>query len=252
MGFGVGMVGTVLGIGGGFFIVPFLMLGFGFTSSMASGTSLAIIFVTGVSGSLTYLIRKRVRLRLGIPLALAIIPGAYLGRYLNPYLDETYFELFFTVFLIMAMIYLWARRPVTGSTEPSTDRRLGMSWWWIIPAILLVGAATTILGIGGGIVLTPLMAFFAGLPVVEAVATSYFILTWNSLAATLSSAHFGHLDWRIVLLMGVGGILGAQVGAPMAPRVRPAFVKNLLIGVLLVLIVSLGADLVHTLVYSQN
>lgn len=86
-GVGIGVLGTLIGAGGGWMIVPLLLLGFHFTPQQAVGTSLAVVFLNALSGSIAYMAQGRVLYRMGVALASATIPGALLGAWLVQYLD---------------------------------------------------------------------------------------------------------------------------------------------------------------------
>src|SRR5207244_7591248 len=84
LGFVVGTFGTLIGAGGGFLLVPLLLIGYHFQPPDAVGTSLALVFLNAASGSFAYLRQRRVDLSLGWKFAAATIPGAIGGAYLTP------------------------------------------------------------------------------------------------------------------------------------------------------------------------
>ena len=79
LGLGIGALGTLIGAGGGWMIVPILLLGYGFAPQQAVGTSLAVVFLNALSGSIAYMAQRRVLYRMGTAFAAATIPGALLG-----------------------------------------------------------------------------------------------------------------------------------------------------------------------------
>src|SRR5262249_3610252 len=82
-GFLIGAFGTLVGAGGGFLLVPLLVLGYGFAPADAVGTSLSLVFLNALSGSAAYLRQRRVDLSLGWKFAAATLPGAVGGAYLT-------------------------------------------------------------------------------------------------------------------------------------------------------------------------
>jgi hypothetical protein len=86
MGFFIGMVASMLGIGGGVFMVPILVLTpcYSLDPAVASGTSLAAIIFTSLSSTFRYSKQRRIDYLLGLFLASSTIPGASWGRMLNP------------------------------------------------------------------------------------------------------------------------------------------------------------------------
>jgi len=76
-------------------IVPILLLGYGFAPQQAVGTSLAVVFLNALSGSITYMAQRRVLYRMGTVFAAATIPGALLGAGLVQYLNSDWFSVLF-------------------------------------------------------------------------------------------------------------------------------------------------------------
>jgi uncharacterized membrane protein YfcA len=100
-GLGIGALGTLIGAGGGWMIVPLLLFGYHFSPQEAVGTSLAVVFLNALSGSAAYMVQGRVLYRMGLAFAFATIPGALLGASLVQYLDSRWFSMLFGVFLLL-------------------------------------------------------------------------------------------------------------------------------------------------------
>src|SRR2546425_13319228 len=83
LGFLIGRFGTLIGAGGGFLLVPLLLLGYHFSPPTAVGTSLALVFLNAASGSVAYLRQRREDLGLGWQLAASSVPRAIVGGYLS-------------------------------------------------------------------------------------------------------------------------------------------------------------------------
>src|SRR5262245_27547237 len=108
LGLLVGAFGTLIGAGGGFILVPILLILYPSepTEQIAS-ISLAVVFFNAFSGSLAYARMKRIDYRSGIIFSAATIPGAILGAISTAYLPRRLFDLLFGVMMIAAGIYLW-------------------------------------------------------------------------------------------------------------------------------------------------
>jgi uncharacterized protein len=91
---------------------------------------------------------------------------------------------------------------------------------------VLVGFASSLLGIGGGILHVPLMVFALGFPIHVATATSHFVLALLGLAGLLVHVADGSLVAGLdrVLPLAVGVLLGAPFGAAASSRVRPVLI----------------------------
>lgn len=230
-GFLVGAVGTLVGVGGGIFIVPFLLLAMGFPAQLAVGTSLLVILCNSVSGTIAYAVQRRIDYKLGVFFGIFVIPGVWLGAYLAELISANLFKQVFAAVLLVVAIYQSAGWPTNRKTERPAGRP-------ITPLLSLIafgtGIIAALLGIGGGIIHIPVLIFIAGLAVHQATATSHFILVITSLAAILTHGWLGNIDYRTGLILGCGAMAGAQIGAYLSSRTRPRVII-LILSVILIL-----------------
>src|SRR5262245_23628316 len=112
-GVGVGAYGTLVGAGGGFIIVPVLLLVGGASPQQAIGTSLVVVALNALSGTLSYARMGRVDWQTGWRFAAAAVPGAVAGAYLSTLFSGRAFAIVFGVLLI-AIALLLALRPSTA------------------------------------------------------------------------------------------------------------------------------------------
>jgi uncharacterized membrane protein YfcA len=224
-GLGIGALGTLIGAGGGWMIVPLLLFGYHFSPQEAVGTSLAVVFLNALSGSVAYMVQGRVLYRMGLAFAIATIPGALLGASLVQYLDSRWFSMLFGVFLLLIAAFLHRGRqlPVVRQRDAhvsseslqafrSPYMRLG------IVISFLVGVISSLFGIGGGIIHVPFLIVILGIPVHAATATSHFVLAITSLTGTLAFLRQGQVRLPVAASMGLGVLLGAQLGALLSMR----------------------------------
>jgi uncharacterized protein len=235
LGLGIGALGTLIGAGGGWMIVPILLLGYGFAPQQAVGTSLAVVFLNALSGSIAYMVQRRVLYTMGVAFAAATIPGALLGVWLVQYLDSKWFSVLFGVFLLCIAAFLHRgqqllvrRSAVRSVTEAdlrslrSPVMRLGM----VLSA--LVGILSSVFGVGGGIVHVPFLIVVLGVPVHAATATSHFVLAITSLTGCLTFLSQGQVDLSVAASMGAGVLIGAQGGALLSRRMRSEPIRRIL------------------------
>lgn len=247
LGLAVGTYGTLVGLGGGFVVVPVLLLVYQASPQHTVGTSLAVVFFNAVSGTVSYLRQGRVDLRSGKKFALATVPGALIGAYLSTYLTSRLFSFAFGVLMIGASAFLmWkpeaqrnpqntaqglpqngqvTRRFVDsgGNTFVYTfNERVG------IVLSFFVGFLSSILGIGGGIVHVPALIHLFSFPVHVATATSNFILAVSTGVGAASHLALGQVLIGPAISMGIGAVAGAQLGAAVSPRLRGAWIVRLL------------------------
>ncbi len=108
---------------------------------------------------------------------------------------------------------LTAARGVDPAAHPTRHRPLSF-----LGVGIVAGGLSGLLGIGGGIVMVPGFTQFGGLPVKRAIATSLACVGVFAIPGTITHALLGNIDWRFALLLCVGVIPGARLGAALALR----------------------------------
>lgn len=244
VGIAVGMFGTIVGVGGGFIIVPLLMIVYKATPPTAVGTSLCIVALNAISGSISYARQKRIDYRTGMLFALATIPGAVAGASLIDYIPIAVFDVGFGVFLMVMAAYMTMRRSVqreAGGSSPSLEfdpsRRIKYNLPMGMFVSFVVGFLSSLAGIGGGVVHVPAMIYLFHFPTFIAVSTSHFILAISTTVGAASHVSLGHVLWDKVPSLGIGVIIGAQIGARLSHRIHTQIiVRGLAVAVVIVAI----------------
>lgn len=243
LGFVLGALGTLIGAGGGFILAPLLLLLYPNDGpETVTSISLAVVFFNALSGSWAYARMARIDYRSGLLFAAATVPGAILGALTTETVPRRLFNGIFGFAMILAAVYLLRRRQA-ASPPPnrprkgyitrtvvertnvvhtfSYDLRLGMV------VSLVVGYVSSLLGIGGGIVHVPALVRLLNFPVHIATATSHFILAIMALTGTIVhilNGSFAHGGLRRTLLLAIGVLIGAQLGAALSSRVYESWI----------------------------
>jgi len=262
-GLGVGMYGTMVGAGGGFLIVPVMLLVWHVTPAQAAGTSLTVVFLNAAAGSYSYAKQGRVDYRSGFYLAAATLPGSVAGAFMAKWFSGRVFAIVFAVFLLaMGSFLVW--KPLRGKEhEQQTPRADGAHddrWWWmhrditdksghryvwdynLLTGLILsffVGFMSSILGIGGGIIHVPALIHLLFFSSHLAAATSHFILALSAFVGAGTHVALGDVLFGPAALMGIGVIPGAQLGALLAKKSRGAVTVRLLSVALFVVAIRL-------------
>jgi len=250
----VGAVGTLVGAGGGFLLVPVLLFLYPHDPpNVITSTGLAVVFVNSVSGSVAYAYQRRIDYRSGTVLALATVPGSVVGALLTHQIPRGPFTLIFSGVLV-GMALLLFRRPVarerpSGDVSSARRRvlvdRSGQIYVYslplgrAVPISAAIGLLSSLLGIGGGFIQVPVFILVFGFPTYVATATSQFMLAVMSLSGTLTHVAAGDVGdaARRAAILAPGVIVGAQFGAWLSRRMRPAAIARLL-AVLMVLVAA--------------
>jgi uncharacterized membrane protein YfcA len=227
LGFFIGVLGTLVGVGGGFILVPIFLLTLHYTPQQAIGTSLTVVFLNALSGTVAYIRQKKVYYDAAIRFSLATLPGAVLGSYLSHYFSSKIFHISFGLLLIAIAGLLYFRS--MPESEKTCDLET-FSYNRILGTLVsvLIGFLSSIFGIGGGIIHVPTMICLLGFPTHIATATSQFVLAVSSFFGVVSHYFLGNILIKPALVIGFGCILGAQLGAYLALKTKAKSITILL------------------------
>jgi uncharacterized protein len=241
----VGTYGTLVGAGGGFAMVPILLLVYPRQSpAQLTAVSLGAVFANVMSGSIGYARLRRIDYRTGLMLAPATIPGAVIGALVVGAIPRAAFDAVMGGALILVSGFLLLK--------PQGRIPLGPEGRWMVSRTLVdsdgnryqyrfnlalaivasfgIGFVSSLLGIGGGIVQVPILTTFFGFPAHIASATSQFVQIFTSGFGTLT--HVLHGDYAsfvsVTVALAVGVIIGAQAGAALSRRVAGSSIIRLL------------------------
>src|SRR5690606_38183764 len=158
VGIAAGLLSGLFGIGGGTIIVPALALWLGMPQRLAAGTSVAAILPTAVVGAISYAVQGNVDWIAALCLAVGIVAGAQLGTYLLARLPVGAIQWGFMGFLAVVIVSLWL-------VVPQREDQIGLDWAVALMLVLtgfLTGTLSGVLGVGGGVIVVPVMMFFFG------------------------------------------------------------------------------------------
>lgn len=232
-GLAIGLLGGLLGVGGGVFWVPFLVLVVGLSPLEAVGISLFCVIGTSIAGSQKGVEEERTH----VPLALHLEPLMVLGAVGSSVLahrvsDAALLTGFALLLMVIAVVFFVVGRPahVKGTHEAATP-----SWrqgrlqcpeegtvdyvvqrpFRLMTFVFGTGCATGFFGIGGGVLNVPWMTLMSKVPLRAAAATSTFTMAMTGAAASM--VHFAHgsiaAEYVAAALLGVlpGGRLGERL-----------------------------------------
>jgi uncharacterized membrane protein YfcA len=222
-GFLISIAAALTGVGGGIFIVPLLTLLYNFEPVVAVGTSLATIIITSIASSISYLRQNRVYVKAGLALACATAPGGYVGAAITAVPTiKMWLGVIFGAFLMVVaaqMIYkALSTKSVKGCgvVDKAFERRLlknGKKMFYGLCLSFFGGVASGLLGIGGGVVLVPVMCYALNFPIHFSIPTSMFIMIFTSISGVANHIQQGNVNALYAVYLGIGAVIGAHVGA---------------------------------------
>ena len=234
IGFIIGTFGTLIGAGGGFILVPLLILSMpAMKPEIITAVSIAVVAANAISGSIAYAKAKRIDYKAGMLFGAFTIPGSIAGVFVTKYIPIHLFNIAFGILLIVVAIYLFVKQPgknisvsqgvtngirthsLTDSTGTMYKYSFNQNYGLLIS--IIVGFLSPLLGIGGGIIHVPAMVQWLQFPVSVATATSHFVLAIMSTVSVIVHIFQGSYKdphvLKIVVGLCLGVIPGAQLGA---------------------------------------
>ncbi|HLX35008.1 MAG TPA: sulfite exporter TauE/SafE family protein [Candidatus Limnocylindrales bacterium] len=264
-----GVFGSLLGLGGGILIVPFLSLGFGLPVREAVGVSLVCVIVTSGASAAVYLDRRVANLRLGMVLELFTASGAVIGGAIAFLIDEQLLAGLFTLLLLYTIVTMLRRPASAPAPEPTTLPESGpsaatgpaapapaapiASASGTFPAFIaalsgpgyavrnlrlgtvgavFAGVMSALLGIGGGLVKVPLMHLFMNVPLRVATATSNLMVGITASTSAIVYLLRGGIDPLVAGPTALGVFVGAAIGSRAAHRIDLRVLRLLFVVVL--------------------
>jgi uncharacterized protein len=250
-----GGLGTLLGLAGGVFLVPFMSLALHFSFPMAAAISLCTVIATSSSVSAARSGKRLINLRLGMLLEVATGAGSLLGGITAQLVAPAILQKLFgvtTAFIAAMMVSRLNRRNVI--LDPSVpagalggryleEESGGMVTYRVkrLPVALvgsfLAGNVSSLLGIGGGVIKVPVLNAWCGVPLRAAAATSAFMIGVTATAGAVIYYGRGQLVPSLAAAAVIGVQLGSWAAMRFASRVPAKWLKALMAVVLVIVAV---------------
>ena len=268
MGFAVGALGSLIGAGGGFILVPMLRLVFDKSPEIVAGSALALVAINGVTSAFTYRLMRLVDDRSAYLFAAAAVPGAAIAPFALKTalagLPGAFDALFGALLLAFALrlVYMKFRRAKPAVKPESRERRAKRARLlrrrlilarsgevyryrfhetYAVVVNFALGFVSSFFGIGGGFLRVPILITMFSFPAPVATATSMFSLVFYATAGAATHLFLGNIEWfPTVICAGAGFAAGAPLGARLAPKIGSRWIINLL----MTLIAVIGAQLI--------
>lgn len=236
VGLVAGTWGSMIGAGGGFIIVPILLLIDNTISpAVVTAVSLVAVLVNSLSGTLVYARSRRIDYKTGVLFLVATLPGSIFGALLVNHIGRGLFQVVLGTLLSTLSIYLIAKpsrlliegKPRHAGVPSCITDAGGRIFEYNVHRPLgtmitcIVGFLASLLGVGGGIFNVPGFVLLLGIPIEIATATSHFMVMGTATIANGTNILQGDLQgqWPVALALSMGTLLGGQLG----PRISYRF-----------------------------
>ena len=272
LGGAVGMLSGMFGVGGGFLTTPLLIF-YGIPPTVAAASASTQVTGASVSGVFAHLRRDGVDFQMGGVLVVGGIFGTLAGALIFELLEQvgqidTVISILYVLMLgsiggLMAKESLGSVRAVrSGRPLPARKRRhhplvanLPLRWRFyrsglyispLAPLILgfVTGIMTMLLGVGGGFIMVPAMLYLLGMGAHVVVGTSLFQILFVTMSATIvHSLTTKAVDIVLAVFLLIGSVTGAQIGARLAQKMRPEYLRLLLATIVLIVAIRMALGL---------
>jgi len=227
----VGLLSGFFGIGGGTILVPLLLL-LGYETKVAIGISVVQMVFSSVYGS--YLNNKKGTLDVAMVLFIGLggFAGALLSGFITAAFSDRTLEFIFLAFAVFALMRLFFK--TKEHTEQKEVKRVLLFGIGVI-----IGALSMTIGVGGSIILIPLLVGFLHVPLKKAVSAGLFFVVFSSVSGLISHAMKGHIDYESGITIGLASLFGVYVGIMLKDAVSTKVQKNLLVTFYLLVVIYL-------------
>jgi uncharacterized protein len=228
IGFCGGFASALFGIGAGVLVVPALIFLMGFDVKKAAGTSLSLIVFSSLAGLVFHSLIdiSNIIIFFALLAMLGAVFGAWFGVMLSDFLKNSFLLLLFSLFLLtMGIKMIFFQEIIFQGAQES-------SLLFLIPAGFFAGTASALFGIGGGVLLVPILTTFFGLSFHEAIPTSLAVVFPTSIAGFFLHNKRKRVDFEALKFMVPLSFLGAALGA-LTANILPTNLLQIFFGILL-------------------
>ncbi len=253
---GAGIFGSMVGLGGGVFIIPIVSVFFGVPLKTVIAASAVSVIVNSLGGSSVYLKHHMSNVRLGLFMELTTALGAIVGGLFVVFIAPNVLRVVFGVALLAMGAAMFRRQkgaePITDGPDPLrlkqtfNDPAAEMEIDYIpqrLPygaaASSLAGVISGMLGIGGGAVKVPIMNAIMRVPVKASVATSVFMVGITVSASAFIYYIHDIIDLSVTAPAVLGILIGSQAGARLSRNLRSVVIVRVLVLILAYLAINL-------------
>jgi len=221
LGLGVGFLSGLFGIGGGTILVPLLLM-LGYDTKIAIGISVVQMVFSSIYGS--YLNNKKGTLDVVMVLTIGLggFCGALLSGNITSYFNDTTLQIIFLLFAIFALVRLFMK-----THEYKEKKEVHKVLLFIIGFV--IGAISMTIGVGGSLILVPILVGFLHVPLKNATSAGLFFVVFSSVSGLISHSLHGHIDYESGIFIGIASLLGVYIGIHLKHKLDVKIQKKLLI-----------------------
>lgn len=237
-----GLLSGLFGVGGGTVIIPLLVLLLRFDQHLAAGTSLMAIVPTASVGVISYALSGSVAWIAALILAAGAVVGAQIGSRLMPRISQRALRWGFVAFLLAMLVSLFV-------VIPSRDSALELTWLsgaGLVLVGILTGVIAGLIGVGGGIVVVPVLMAVFGTSDLVAKGTSLLMIIPTAVSGTIGNLRHRNVDVVAALVIGVAACATTALGAWLATLIEPTTGNILFAAYIVVIAVQMSVKAIRS------
>ncbi|MGB2579747.1 hypothetical protein AAIR98_001666 [Elusimicrobium simillimum] len=250
LGFLVGLVGSMFGIGGGIFVVPILHFGFGIPLHQAIACSLMTVVASSMMSTMAKIRTGMISIRLSKMLEIPSILGAIIGSAVVGAMPIGVIKIAFAAVAVAMAIsmlknpfknFIGAKQTIYACANTDgvfadsyrdkatgkTVRYEAQNLRYAVPLSIFSGFLSSTLGIGGGVINVPLITNVCKAPIKVASGTSSYKLGLTACAGSILYFKKGYIVEDVTIIMILGILAGAYVGMNVLLRIKSIYVEIL-------------------------
>ncbi|WP_457749036.1 sulfite exporter TauE/SafE family protein [Sulfurimonas sp.] len=232
LGTSVGLLSGLFGIGGGTILVPLLLM-LGYETKIAIGISVVQMVFSSLYGS--YLNNKKGTLDVVMVLVIGLggFSGALLSGTITSSISDKTLEIIFLAFASFALLRLFMK-----THDYKREKQVNKIVLFIIGFI--IGAISMSIGVGGSLILVPILVGFLHVPLKKATSAGLFFVVFASVSGLISHALHGHVDYKSGIIIGLASLIGVYAGIHLKHHtLHVSLQRKLLIALYLIIVLYL-------------
>jgi len=238
IGIFIGMVSMFFGVGGGMILVPILLF-MGYSMKTAISISIVQMFLSSLFGSYINYKEKRLLLNSLTFIGFGGVFGAFFSGYIIEIISLLLLKIIFLFIVIFAFFKMLFYKPKKTFLSSIYNR----FYFFLLGAI--IGLIAISVGVGGSIMLTPILVGFFHINIKEATASSLFFVVFSSLSGLISLHYFSSIPWTDGLTIGISSFIGVLIANKFVKKASAALQIKLLLTIYFLIIVYLLINIWH-------
>ena len=229
LGTSVGLLSGLFGIGGGTILVPLLLM-LGYETKIAIGISVIQMVFSSIYGS--YLNNKKGTLDVVMVTVIGFggFSGALLSGTITSSISDKTLEMIFLGFATFALLRLFMK-----THDYKHEKKVNNIVLFIIGFV--IGAISMSIGVGGSLILVPILVGFLHVPLKKATSAGLFFVVFSSVSGLISHTLYGHVDYKSGIIIGLASLIGVYAGIHVKHHILHVKVQKRLLSAFYLLIV---------------